>query len=144
MVPYDLWWVFSLFYVGLLWPAWILWGWGTHHGQYEASMISAAAPEAMTPLEAAPAELVAAEAVVVPQNESPFPPGHETMVATAPLTIKQRCHLFWIWPWRMLFIALVLVQLFLTVLSIYICWQGAFNVMLHPMFHIPTPFGPNA
>lgn len=110
MVPYDLWWVFSLFYVTLLWPTWMLWGWATHHGVAQR-----------------------ADWLESSQNSG-----------SVPNEKRHRPSFLWAQAWRCLFLALVGLQLFLTILSIYVCWQGAFNVLLHPMFHIPTPFGPNA
>lgn len=168
MVPYDLWWIFSLFYVALLWPTWMLWGWATHHGDYErltqehqtlgqqthehtnreqsnrarTSADFFVANQTLTGT-AIPTATVASDTVEYHAS----PTGELALAAnaeTAPARLVRRCSFAWIWVWRILFVALVAIQLLLTVLSIYVCWQGAFNVLLHPMFNVPTPFGPDA
>jgi len=48
---------------------------------------------------------------------------------------------WWSCSWMPIFWALVLGQTVLSLVSIYLAWQGVFNLLLHPTFHIPTPFG---
>lgn len=115
MIPFDLWWILSLVYVTLLWPTWLLWGWAWHHAQLGLVRNRIlASPEKLAYL---------------------FDDGK---VAT------RACRWYWIWSWRTVFVSVLLLQWFMTIISIYICWQGVFNVLFHPMFNIPTPFSPNA
>lgn len=51
---------------------------------------------------------------------------------------------FWRWSWTPVFWALIIVQLFVTTLSIYTSWDGVFNILLHPTFNLPTPFSPTS
>lgn len=165
MVPYDLWWIFAFFYVALLWPTWILWGWASHHG------IDAAADTPIPPATRLPGMghlVLPSHLPVASQLEhtgqlpatgqlehtgiptalvdsSPLSAPHSSAVDSArKVRPRSRCSWLWINAWRLVFVALVITQLILTVVSIYICWQGALNILLHPMFHVPTPFGPNA
>ncbi|GEM_PF-2292970 len=143
MIPYELWWVLSAVYVAMLWPTWTLWGWAWHHASgYRASNVQAtqiAAAKVDHGQNTAERSLVLEASAADLGSEL----GSELAIASQCLPVG-RCRWYWIWPFRLLFSALVLLQLGLTLLSIYLCWQGVFNVMLHPMFHIPTPFGINA